>query len=85
MSRHGETPSTQPTCGSCRHFVSDPQALERCFVGIGALSSAFGSTRGRAGICLMESTFGDPGPACASFEPHLPPGSAAAPTLDGAR
>jgi hypothetical protein len=51
--------------------VNDPQALERSFIGIGALSSAFGSTRGRAGICLKKSTFQDPEPLCPAFEPRL--------------
>jgi hypothetical protein len=52
--------------------VNDPQALERSFIGISALSSAFGSTRGRAGICLKESTFRDPEPVCRAFEPLIP-------------
>jgi hypothetical protein len=51
--------------------VNDPRALERSFVGIAALSSAFGSTRGRAGICVKESTFRDPGPACPVFEARI--------------
>lgn len=64
-------PATSVTCRSCLHFVNDPRALERSFVGIAALSSAFGSTRGRAGICLKESTFRDPGPACPVFEARI--------------
>jgi hypothetical protein len=51
--------------------VNEPQALERSFIGISALSSAFGSTRGRAGICLKDSTFRDPEPVCPAFEPRI--------------
>jgi len=77
-------PSACPTCASCLHFVDDPQALEARFVGIGALSSAFGSTRGRDGICLLESTFHDPEPACPNFthrviSPDAPARTAGAP------
>jgi hypothetical protein len=73
-------PSACPTCASCVHFVDDPQALESRFAGIGALSSAFGSTRGRDGICLRESTFHDPEPACPSFTPRvIPPAGVAEP------
>ena len=61
-------PGSRVTCKSCRHFVDDPAELEKAFAGIGALSSAYGSTRGRAGICWMDDTFHDPIPACAEFE-----------------
>lgn len=72
MSRSRHSPRALPTCGSCLHFVNEPQALERNFIGISALSSAFGSTRGRAGICLKDSTFRDPEPVCRAFEPLIP-------------
>ena len=55
-------------CGGCRHFMDDPADLEKVFVGIGALSSAWGSTRGRAGICAKDDSFHDPIPACSEFE-----------------
>ena len=58
----------QTTCAACRHFLDDPAELERVFVGIGALSSAYGSTRGRAGICRKDDSFHDPLPACSEFE-----------------
>jgi hypothetical protein len=62
----GEKP--RASCGTCRHFTDDPAELERIFVGIGALSSAWGSTRGRAGICAKDDSFHDPIPACSEFE-----------------
>jgi hypothetical protein len=54
-------------CTSCRLFVDDPDELERAFPGLTILSSASGSTRGRAGICLARHTFQDPEPACPEF------------------
>jgi hypothetical protein len=71
MSSSRKVPRNLLTCGLCLHFVNDPKLLERSFVGISALSSAFGSTRGQAGICLKESTFHDPEPVCLAFEPRL--------------
>ena len=50
-------------------FVDDPDEIERVFTGIGALSSAYGSTRGRAGICLVDFGFRDPRGGCRDF--HL--------------
>jgi len=62
--------SGQVTCKACRHFLDDPAELEKFFAGIGALSSAYGSTRGRAGICGKDDSFHDPAPACVDFEPQ---------------
>jgi hypothetical protein len=59
--------TTQDTCCACRHFVDDPEELERAFPGILALSSGQGSTRGRCGICLVHDTFQDPIPVCPEF------------------
>ena len=56
------------TCADCRHFNNDPEALEKSFPGILALSSPYGSTRGRAGICAVRDTFQDPEAACSEFE-----------------
>ncbi len=55
------------TCATCAWFIDDPQELERAFTGIGALSSAYGSCRGRAGICRIDQGFRDPRGACADF------------------
>jgi hypothetical protein len=58
-----------PDCLSCRLFVDRADELERAFPGLTILSSARGSTRGRAGICLARQTFQDPEPACSHFQP----------------
>jgi hypothetical protein len=54
-------------CTSCQLFVDDPEELEHALPGLTILSSARGSTRGRAGICLARHTFQDPEPACPEF------------------
>gem|GEM_PF-989639 len=59
-----------PTCSSCRHFCDDPQRLEKMFAGILVLSSTYGSTRGRAGVCGIHQRFHDPEPACSDFVPR---------------
>ena len=51
-------------------FEDQPGALERAFIGMTALSSAYGSTRGRAGVCASSGRFHDPGPACPEFAPR---------------
>ena len=55
------------TCAECAEFVDDPGELEASFVGMTALSSAYGSSRGRAGVCRVLDTFQDPSPACPAF------------------
>jgi hypothetical protein len=55
------------TCETCSWFRDDPRDLERAFAGITALSSAYGSTRGRAGVCGVDDSFRDPGAACAEY------------------
>ncbi len=55
------------TCAECAEFVDDPGELEALFVGLIALSSAYGSTRGRAGVCRVSDTLQDPSPACPAF------------------
>ncbi len=59
--------TTETTCGGCRHFVDDPAELERALTGILILSSTYGSTRGRAGICGVTGRFHDPLVACDEF------------------
>jgi hypothetical protein len=61
------TSHQERSCRDCGHFLDDPQALEAEFAGLQALSSAYGSTRGQAGICLVDDTFRNPGPACPEF------------------
>lgn len=65
--RHVAVEGTR-TCEQCRYFDDDPEALERSFPGILVLSSTYGSTRGRAGICTVRDTFQDPETACSEFE-----------------
>jgi hypothetical protein len=60
-------------CAGCVHFLDDPRRLECCFPGIQALSSAFSSSRGRAGLCELDDVLLDPGPACARFQPRPRP------------
>jgi hypothetical protein len=56
-------------CHRCRHFVDDPQQLEDALPGLTILSSAWGSTRGRAGLCACHETWQDPVTGCPDFEP----------------
>lgn len=58
------------TCRGCRHFMDDPAELERALTGILILSSTYGSTRGRAGICAVTGRFHDPIAACSEFAPR---------------
>jgi hypothetical protein len=57
-------------CRTCQLFLDEAEALERALPGLTILSSASGSTRGHAGICLARETFQDPGPACPEFRPR---------------
>jgi hypothetical protein len=63
----GRSSVQAPDCNSCQHFLDRYQDLERELVGMTALSSALGSTRGSAGICGVTSRFHDPAPACADY------------------
>lgn len=58
------------TCQHCIHFDDDPASLEAQLPGIRALGSAYGSARGRAGICDVSDRLMDPVPAesCPDFE-----------------
>lgn len=70
------TPRSRPEpasdCRSCRHFVDDPEAIEAQLPGLTILSSAYGSVRGRAGICQQLERFMEPVPAaqCARYQPR---------------
>jgi hypothetical protein len=63
-------PRQAPTCSKCRYFRNDPAELEKMFPGILILSSAYGSTRARAGVCDIHERFHDPEPACPEFSPR---------------
>lgn len=63
-------------CYRCRHFVDDPEVIERQLPGITALGSAYGSVRGNAGICRALDRFMEPlpgGDRCPSFAVKPPP------------
>jgi hypothetical protein len=65
MARKGE----ELTCSECARFTDDALEIEAIFVGMTALSSAYGSTRGNAGICSVTDVFQNPVPACSEFLP----------------
>lgn len=48
--------------------MNDPLQLERQLPGILVLSSAYGSTRGNSGICMVDGTLQDPEAGCDRFE-----------------
>jgi len=58
------------SCRDCRHFCDDPSRLEEMFTGMIILSSAYGSTRARAGVCAVDGRFHDPEPACPEYLPR---------------
>ena len=66
MARQGKT----RTCSECARFTDDALAIEALFVGMTALSSAFGSTRGNAGVCSVTDVFQNPIAACEEFIPR---------------
>lgn len=74
MASHDST----PTCAQCASFSDEPHELERIFAGMTALSSAYGSTRGRAGVCALTERFHDPQPACSEFVSRRAAGGAGA-------
>lgn len=63
-------PGEPRSCLGCRHFVNDPEELEKVFPEILILSSTYGSTRAEAGVCALTETFRDPRFVCESYEPH---------------
>jgi len=58
------------SCRDCVHFEDDPARLEAALPHMEILSSAWGSTRGDAGLCRALGRFHDPIPAagCPAFE-----------------
>ena len=65
----GRRSSGKPrSCVGCRHFIDDPEALEKAFPGILILSSTYGSTRAEAGVCTITETFQDPRFVCERYE-----------------
>jgi len=58
-------------CAVCRHFDTDPVRLERRLPGLSALSSAYGTTRGRDGICIQHDRLAPPTALCTQFAVQL--------------
>ena len=54
-------------CRDCRHFTNDPEAIERHYKGLTAMSSAYGSTRAADGICARRDLHVTAGDGCAQF------------------
>ncbi|MEX1309451.1 MAG: hypothetical protein AB1Z65_03445 [Candidatus Sulfomarinibacteraceae bacterium] len=74
---HDESPAGSTavlTCRSCVHFDDDPARLEAEVPGILVFGSAYGSSRGHAGLCAKLGRFHDPIPAgaCPAFEKRAP-------------
>ena len=65
-----QPPPGEGDCRTCRFFVDDPHQLEREFVGVLALSSTYGSTRGDSGICTILETFQYPLTDCSHYRPR---------------
>jgi hypothetical protein len=56
------------TCRDCRYFNNNPASLEKVFPGLNALSSAYGSARGEAGVCSKLDLYLSPQKKCEYFE-----------------
>lgn len=56
------------TCRDCKYFNNDPAWLEREFLGMNILSSAYSSARGEAGVCIKRDLYLSPIKKCIYFE-----------------
>ncbi len=56
------------TCRDCKYFNNDPKWLEKELSGLNALSSAYSSVRGEAGICMKLDIYLSPIKKCRHFE-----------------
>jgi hypothetical protein len=65
--RKGAPSIARDTCRSCHYFLDEPAQLERALPGLSILSSAWGSTRGNAGLCSRYATWQDPVAGCPEF------------------
>jgi len=61
-SRPGVDTVNEDTCTACQYFIDDPAAIEAEFPFLTVLGSAYASTRGEAGICVVQGRFMDPVP-----------------------
>jgi hypothetical protein len=80
-----DEPLDDNDCRSCAHFDDDPSSIEAALPGIAILGSAWGSTRGDAGVCALYRRFHDPIPAvgCDGFERRIANGAAPVETDEG--
>jgi len=44
-------------CIGCRHFLHEPQALERALPGMATLSSAYAAVRADDGLCALHDRY----------------------------
>jgi len=58
-------------CGTCVHFIDDPQEFERAFPGILILSSGQGDSRGNQGLCRVHERLLTPNTSCERFVPRF--------------
>ncbi len=56
------------TCRDCKYFNNDPEWLEKELLGLNALSSAYSSARGEAGVCIKLDLYLSPIKKCIYFE-----------------
>jgi len=56
------------TCRDCKYFNNDPEWIETVFPGLNALSSAYGTARGEAGVCIKRDLYLFPVKKCVFFE-----------------
>ncbi|AWB11013.1 hypothetical protein V4762_00010 [Thermodesulfobium sp. 4217-1] len=57
-------------CSKCSFFMNDPGKFEKTFPGFTVLSSAYGSTRADAGLCMKNDRIFLPSrKACKEFVP----------------
>jgi len=59
---------SQSECKNCQYSVMRPDALETAIPGLNILSSAYGSVRGKTGLCRRHDQFVTANSTCADFE-----------------
>ena len=57
-------------CGTCTHFIDDPEEFERALTGILILSSGQGDSRGSQGLCRVHERLLGPNTGCEHFLPR---------------
>jgi hypothetical protein len=49
--------ATAAACMGCRHFMHEPQSLERALPGLASLSSAYAAVRSHDGVCRLHERY----------------------------